>query len=50
MPSFLYQVHFHIILILPFLLFSFFDFPGLATLPEYLHIKDFTKLLIGHPV
>jgi len=50
MSSLLYQIHFNIILISPFLLFSFLDFPGPAALPEYLHVEDLTKSLIGHPV
>jgi len=35
---------------LPFLLFSFLDFPGPAALPEYLHAEDFTKSSFDHPV
>jgi len=33
-----------------FLLFPFLDFPGTATLPEYLHVEVFTKSCFVHPV
>jgi len=35
---------------LTFLLFSFFDFPGPAALPDYLHVEAFNKSCFGHSV